>query len=98
MKDLMESNNLIRPLQLGKIIEGKVVGKGKSAVFLDLGSYGTGVIYGQEYHDAKNELRNLKTGDALNAKVIDLENDEGYVELSLNQASSQLNWETLRKK
>ena len=98
MKDLMENNSLLRPLQIGKIVEGKVVGKGRSAVFLDLGNYGTGIIYGREYQEAKDELKKLKDGDPINAKVVDLDNEEGYIELSLNQASSQLNWETLQKK
>jgi len=98
MKDLMENNSLLRPLQIGKIVEGKVVGKGRSAVFLDLGNYGTGIIYGREYQEAKDELKKLKDGDPVNAKVVDLDNEEGYIELSLNQASSQLNWETLQKK
>lgn len=98
MKDLMEKNNLLKPLQAGKIVEGKVVGKGRSSIFLDLGSYGTGIIYGKEYQDAKNQLKDLKAGEAVNAKVIDIENEDGYIELSLNQASDELNWDTISKK
>jgi small subunit ribosomal protein S1 len=98
MKDLMEKSNLLKPLQTGKIVGGKVVGKGRSSIFLDLGSYGTGIIYGKEYQDAKNQLKDLKSGDTVNAKVIDIENEEGYIELSLNQASNELNWDTISKK
>jgi len=97
VKDILEKNNLIRPLQVGKIVEGKVIGKARSAAFLDLGAFGTGIIYGKEFQAAKEELKKLKVGDVLFAKIIDLENEEGYVELSLNQASNELTWEKLRE-
>ncbi|MFH1582421.1 MAG: S1 RNA-binding domain-containing protein [bacterium] len=98
MKDLMEKNNLFKPLRTGKIVEGKLVGKGRSSVFLDLGNYGTGIIYGKEYQESRTQLKNLEIGDTINSKVVDLENEEGYVELSLNEASNELNWETISKK
>jgi len=98
MKDLMKKNSLIKPLQIGKIVEGSLVGKGRSSVFLDLGNLGTGIIYGKEYQESKTQLKALKSGDVVHAKVTDLENDEGYVELSLNQASNELNWDTILKK
>ncbi len=98
MKEILEKNNLLKPPQVGKIVEGKVVDKGRSTVFLDLGPVGTGVIYGKEYLEAKDELKNCKVGDRFYAKIVDLENEEGYIELSLNRASSELAWEELRQK
>ena len=98
MKELVEKDNLLKPAQIGKIIEGKVIGKARSALFLDLGPLGTGIIYGKEFQDAKNALKDLKVGDIVFAKIIDLENEEGYIELSLNQASNELTWETLSQK
>lgn len=98
MKEILEKNNLMKPLQIGKIVEGKIIGKARSAAFLDLGAFGAGIIYGKEFQAAKEELKKLKVGDALFAKIVDLENEDGYVELSLNQASSELTWEKLREK
>lgn len=98
MKDLLEKNNLLRPPQIGKIIEGKIVSRARSAIFLDLGAFGTGIIYGKEFQEAKEELKNLKIGDTVFAKIIDLENEGGYIELSLSQASNELTWEKLRQK
>jgi len=95
MKDLMEKNNLIKPAQIGKIVEGKVIGKARSAIFLDLSPVGTGIIYGREFHESKEALKRLKIGETLFTKIVDLENDEGYIELSLNQASDELTWEKL---
>ena len=94
----MEKNNLLRPLQVGKIVEGKIIGKARSSVFLDLGAFGAGIIYGKEFQEAKRDLKNYKIGDNLFAKIIDLENEEGYIELSLNQASDELTWEKLTQK
>lgn len=97
-KELMESDNLIKPAQVGKILEGKIIGKGRSSLFLDLGPLGAGIIYGKEFQGSKNEIKNLKTGDTLLVKIIDLENEEGYIELSLSQASEEIIWERLRQK
>lgn len=98
MKDLLEKNNLLKPPKVGDIIEGKIVASGKSSLFLDLGAIGTGIIYGKEFQEAKNTLRSLKTGDKIFAKIIDLENENGYLELSINQAGMELAWENLKQK
>ncbi|MDD2696549.1 MAG: S1 RNA-binding domain-containing protein [Candidatus Pacebacteria bacterium] len=97
MKELLEKNNLIKPAQVGKIVEGKVIGKARSAIFLDLGPIGTGIIYGKEFQEAKEALKGLKIGETLFSKIVDLENDQGYIELSLSQASDELTWEKLRQ-
>src|SRR4030043_1589890 len=97
MKDLLEQNNSVKPAQIGKIVEGKIVGKARSAVFLDLGTVGTGINYRKEYQEARDEIKHLKMGDSLFVKIIDLENEQGYIELSLNQASDKLTWEKLRQ-
>jgi len=98
MKELLENNNFLKPPQIGKIIEGKIVGKARSAVFLDLGALGTGIIYGKEFKEAKNELKDFKIGDAIFVKIIDLEDEDGYIELSLSQASNELTWEQLEQR
>ncbi|MBA7618174.1 30S ribosomal protein S1 [subsurface metagenome] len=100
MKNILEnkSNDLIRPPKVGEIIQGMVVGLGRSAVYIDLGSLGAGIIYGKEFYDARNALKSLKIGDKLFLKIVDLENEEGYVELSLSQAGKELGWEKLQQK
>ena len=90
MKNLKPQNNLFNPLKVGEIIKGKIINKGRSTVFIDLGSSGTGIIYGREFQEAKEELKDLKIGDTIFAKIVDLENEEGYLELSLSQARKEL--------
>lgn len=98
MKETLGKNALIKPLQTGKIVEGKVIGTGRSSLFLDLGGFGTGIIYGKEFYDAKDELKGLNPGDSLFAKIVEIDNEEGYVELSVSEASNQLTWERLKEK
>ena len=94
----MEKDNLIRPPRVGEIMAGKIIGRGRSSIFVDLGIFGTGIIYGKEFYDSKDALKNLKIGDQIVAKIIDLENEDGYIELSLSGASKELSWEILKQK
>ena len=98
MEKTLEQNNLIKLPKAGEIVKGEIVNKGKSSVFLSLGNWGTGIIYGKEFYEAKDQLKKLKIGDAISAKIVDLENEDGYVELSLAEAGRELAWETLQQK
>lgn len=88
----------IKTPKVGEIVEGKIVGKGKASVFLDLENIGTGIIYGREFYNAKNELKKLDIGQSVFAKVLELDNDEGYLELSLAGASKEIAWKDLIEK
>jgi small subunit ribosomal protein S1 len=98
MKDSLKKDPDLKPIKIGQIVEGEVLGRGKSSLFLDLGPFGTGIIYGREFYNAKEELKDLEKGDKLSAKVIDLDNEEGYIELSASRASKELAWENLKQK
>lgn len=79
-------------LKLGDLIEGSVLEKRGAKLYLDLGIYGTGIIYGREYINAKDIIKGLKVGDKISAKVAELENENGFVELSLKEAGSEIIW------
>ena len=99
MKEILEkTNHLSRPPKVGEIIEGEVIGIEKASVFVDLGVWGTGIIYGREFFDAKERLKTIKIGDKVFAKIIDLENEEGYIELSIASAGKEIVLENLRQK
>jgi len=98
MRNILEKDNLLRPPKIGEIVEGKVIGKGRSSLFVNLIPWGTGIIYGKEFQEAKDNLKNLKIGDTIFAKIMDLENEEGYIELSISGASKELTWEALKQK
>ncbi len=98
MKKILEQNNLLKPLKLGEVVEGKIINKGNASVFLDLGNRGTGIIYGKEFYEAKDKLKDLKIGDSISVKIINLENEEGYIELSLTKAGKELAWKQILEK
>ncbi len=78
--------------RVGDIVEGTVLKKQGSAVFIDL-RYGTGIIYGREYQDGREILKQKNVGDALTAKIVELENEEGYIELSIKEAGREKFWD-----
>ncbi len=78
--------------QLEALVEGPVILIEKSSVYLDLAPYRTGIIYGREFINAKDIIRKINIGDVIKAKVVLVDNDEGYVELSLKEARQALIW------
>ncbi|HEY1037407.1 MAG TPA: S1 RNA-binding domain-containing protein [Candidatus Paceibacterota bacterium] len=80
------------PPSLGDLVEGQVIAIDKKGVFIDLKPYGTGIIYGREYVNARDIIRKVNIGDSIAAKVVDMSNADGYVELSLKEAKQALIW------
>jgi small subunit ribosomal protein S1 len=61
-------------------------------VYIDVAPFGTGLIYGREYMNARDILRKVNVGDSIDAKVVAAENEDGYIELSLKEARQALIW------
>ena len=76
----------------GDIVEGRVSAIGRARVFIELAPFGTGIIYGREYMNARDILRKVSIGDTIAAKVVDPSNEDGYIELSLKEARQALIW------
>lgn len=82
---------------VGSLVEGKVVARDRSSLFVDLGPQGTGIIFGREFYEVKDVIKSLQIGDIIHAKIVELENDDGYRELSLRDATKDINWQKLRE-
>lgn len=95
MKNFEIPDELLKPPKIGEIVEGKIIGVGRSAIYLDLAPFGTGVIYGKEFYEGKDILKKVDVGDTLAGKVINLDNENGLVELSVAQAKRELSWKKL---
>src|ERR1700690_2222523 len=78
--------------QIDDVVEGPVVAIGRAKVYVDLPPFGTGIIYGREYLSARETLKNVHLGDTVTAKIVGVENEEGYIELSLREARAALMW------
>lgn len=79
------------------LVEGHVISIQKASVYVDLGPQGTGIIYGREFQNARDIIRKVNVGDIIKAKVVDSENEEGYIELSLKEAKQALIWSDAEK-
>src|SRR5680860_449849 len=80
------------PPQIEELVEGPVIFIFKSSVYVDLTPFGTGIIYGKEFINAKDIIRKISIGDVVKAKVVSNDNEEGYIELSLKEAKQALIW------
>jgi len=80
------------PPLVGDLVEGPVINIEKSAVYIDLPPFGTGIIYGREYLIARDIIKKINIGDVIAAKVTDTDNKDGYIELSLKEARQALIW------
>jgi small subunit ribosomal protein S1 len=76
----------------GDLVEGKVSAVGRARVYVELIPFGTGLIYGREFMNARDILRKVSVGDTIAAKVVDPGNEDGYIELSLKEARQALIW------
>ncbi len=80
------------PPKVSDVVEGTVLSIEKGAVYIDLKPFGTGIIYGREYISAKDVVKKMNIGDIVSAKVVDTNNSDGYIELSLKEARQALLW------
>lgn len=97
MDDLIKAGPQVLRVKPGELVEGIVVFRGKNKLILDIGGVATGIVSGRELRDSFNTFRELKVGDTVMALVLEEENDEGMLVLSLRMASQQKAWDKFHK-
>lgn len=90
MSKLLDSSAL--PPAKEAIVEGAVIAIGKSSIFVDLPPWGTGIIFGREYINARDLIKKINIGDKITGKIVGTDNKEGYIEISLKEAKQALIW------
>ncbi len=83
---------------IGDVLHGTVIEVGSNFALIDLGPLGTGTVLGKEMRDGLAGGVKIKKGDTVSATLIDLENDEGVIELSIREASYEKSWEDIQMK
>jgi small subunit ribosomal protein S1 len=83
--------------EVDSLVEGPVILIEKSSVYVNLAPFGTGIIYGREFINAKDVIKKISLGDIIKAKIIEVENEDGYIELSLKEAKQALAWNEAEK-
>ena len=97
MKDLLlKDEKTPRLPQEGDLVEGKIIKISKNAIILELSPLGTGIIYGGEWKDNKAMIKNFKIGQKISALVLNPENDDEYIELSIKEATLEKTWSDLK--
>ncbi|MBT5346569.1 S1 RNA-binding domain-containing protein [bacterium] len=93
MDDLLVDSPILKFPKPGSIVEGTVITIRKNRVLVDLDGVSTGVIAGREAVDSTGTVQTLNPGDDVSAFVLEPENDEGLIVLSLRRASQHRTWQ-----
>ncbi|MBI2097666.1 MAG: S1 RNA-binding domain-containing protein [Candidatus Vogelbacteria bacterium] len=89
--------NSANPPEAGSLVKGTVIGRGKMAVYVDVPPFGTGIIFGREYLNAREIIKAISIGETITAKVVMPEGENGYLELSLKEAEQAIVWSEAKK-
>lgn len=97
MAELLSRNEGALQPKIGDLISGKVLSISKNGVVLDIGGRLTGLVRGKELDDESGEYSKLSVGDEGEATILELENEQGMLELSFRQAGHRKAWDYLQK-
>ncbi len=93
MEDLLKASMGYSRPQLGSVVSGVVISVSKNRLVVDLNGVTVGVVSGRETHDSAGTLADLKEGDEVKAVVVEEENEDGMVVLSLKKAAQFTRWD-----
>lgn len=82
------------PVSIGQLIEGKVLETTPTSVTVDLGNDLVGIIPGRELERLTRQiLEDLKVGTEVTVYVVNPNNHEGNIILSINRAVEETDWQ-----
>src|SRR3989344_9142435 len=82
--------------KVGDVVHGQVISTGRREVRVNINGIMTGIVRGRELFAESAEYKNMKVGNEVEGTVIDLENENGELELSFRFAGQKKAWEELR--
>ena len=97
MEQLLQDPSLPKLPNVGDIVAGTILSISKNEAWVDIEGVTTGIVRGKELYDESGEYINLKSGDQVQATVLDLENEQGQMELSFRSAGHQKAWDELMR-
>src|SRR3989344_9658264 len=92
MKDILMSGEIILP-KIGDITSGEIISISKNYILIDLGALGTGIVYPKAFYESTSAHKELKAGMTVSSVLLDIENEDGFRELSLKQAQMTSAWQ-----
>jgi len=96
LSKLLEEGSYLNIPAQGDVVKGKIISASRREVKIDLGGVMTGVVRGRELFAESSDYSNLASGEEVEATVIDLENENGEIELSFRFAGQRKAWEEMR--
>lgn len=94
---LLADGGYLKIPKVADVVRGKVLSTNRREVRLDIEGMTSGVIRGRELFAESAFYDNLKIGDEVDATVLELENENGDMELSFRSAGQQKAWDELRR-
>ena len=94
----MESAAQINVPAVGDTVKGTIVSASRREVRIDIDGLTVGVVRGRELFSESEQYSKLKEGDEIEATVIDLENENGEMELSFKYAGEAKAWEEMKQR
>jgi len=96
--DELLTKHMVEVPEVGEVVQGTVIYVASSYALIDLGSIGTGIVLGKEMRDGLGPEGKLKVGTTIIATLMDYENEDGYIELSIREASYEKSWDDIEHK
>jgi small subunit ribosomal protein S1 len=85
----------LKTFRRGDVVEGTVISRGLHELYVDLGAKSEGIIGGRGFEKEFERAKTLKVDDKVLGTVIQSEDDQGYIVLSLSKASVDQAWEKI---
>lgn len=94
----VELDASFRNIKEGDLLKGTIIGVSETGLIIDLGYYTEGFVPASEVSNNPHfSIRTIATGDEITAIVLQADSDDGYITLSLKQASDLLAWDHLKE-
>jgi ribosomal protein S1 len=95
LKKLLNDKAYLAIPNEGDIVKGKVISVAKREIKIDINGF-TGIVRGRELSEEPT-LAMLKPGEEIEATVLELENENGEMELSLRSAGQRKAWDLIKE-
>ncbi|MFA6322555.1 MAG: S1 RNA-binding domain-containing protein [Candidatus Buchananbacteria bacterium] len=95
LKKLLAEGDYIKVPKVGDIVKGNIIDISRSEIRIEIDGLTTGIVRGREFLDESSDYGEFNIGDEVEATVMELENENGEMELSFRSAGHQKAWDNL---
>lgn len=95
MEELLKDKQYLRIPKIGDVVKGLVVSVARNEVRIDIDGLAIGVVRGENLYHESDAYADLKIGSEVEATVLELENENGEMELSFREAGYKKTWDTI---